>query len=90
MFFANENGNPEFVGSIGSRTAVANNDQITESISSAVYEAMTNAMNNANQNGSQKNDFNIYIGRKQMTYQVEEEQRSRGKTIFSGGVADVR
>ena len=32
LFFANENGIPEMVGRIGSQTAVANNDQITTSI----------------------------------------------------------
>lgn len=32
FFFANENGKPEFVGSMGGRTAVANNDQIRTGI----------------------------------------------------------
>lgn len=40
MFYARENGVPELVGRIGSKTAVANNDQITQGIASAVYEAM--------------------------------------------------
>lgn len=39
MFIANEAG-PELVGRIGSKTAVANNDQILQGIASAVYEAM--------------------------------------------------
>lgn len=38
MFVARENG-PEFVGTIGNRTAVANNDQIVESVSQGVYAA---------------------------------------------------
>ena len=38
MFVARENG-PELVGSIGNRTAVANNDQIVESVSQGVYAA---------------------------------------------------
>ena len=43
MFIAREAG-PEMVGSIGSRTAVANNDQIVESVSSGVYKAVVSAM----------------------------------------------
>jgi hypothetical protein len=43
LFLANENG-PELVGNIGSRTAVANNDQITEGIATATYEAMLRAL----------------------------------------------
>ena len=42
IFLAREAG-PELVGSIGSRTAVANNEQITEGIARAVYAAMMRA-----------------------------------------------
>ena len=42
LFLAREQG-PELVGQIGSRTAVANNDQITEAISAAVYNAIVSA-----------------------------------------------
>ena len=43
MFIAREAG-PEMVGSIGSRTAVANNDQIVDSVSQGVYRAVVQAM----------------------------------------------
>lgn len=43
MFIAREAG-PEMVGSIGNRTAVANNDQIVESVSRGVYQAVASAM----------------------------------------------
>ena len=43
MFVAREAG-PEIVGSIGNRTAVANNDQIVESVSRGVYQAVVSAM----------------------------------------------
>lgn len=43
MFIAREAG-PEMVGSIGNRTAVANNDQIVESVSNGVYKAVVSAM----------------------------------------------
>ena len=42
FFMARESG-PELVGRMGSRNAVANNDQITESIKGAVFEAMLDA-----------------------------------------------
>ena len=38
LFFANENGIPEYIASMGNRTAVANNDQIVEGISRGVSE----------------------------------------------------
>lgn len=43
MFIAREAG-PELVGSIGNRTAVANNDQIVDSVSKGVYQAVVRAM----------------------------------------------
>lgn len=43
MFIAREAG-PEMVGTIGNHTAVANNDQIVEGISSGVYSAVVAAM----------------------------------------------
>ena len=48
LFWANENGHPEMVGSIGGRTAVANNDQIVESISIGVARAMSSANSKTN------------------------------------------
>lgn len=41
IFLSRENGIPEFVGSIGSRTAVANNDQIVEGITMGVARGMS-------------------------------------------------
>ena len=43
MFVAREAG-PEMVGSIGGRTAVANNDQIVQAVSLGVYNAVVDAM----------------------------------------------
>ena len=53
MFFARENGIPELVGRIGSRTAVANNDQIVQGVANGV------ASGQAEQNGllRQQNDL---------------------------------
>ena len=43
MFIAREAG-PELVGTIGNRNAVANNDQIVESVSAGVYQAVLAAL----------------------------------------------
>lgn len=52
MFIAREAG-PELVGSIGRKTAVANNDQIVSGIESGVYRAMVAANANNNSGGTQ-------------------------------------
>ena len=40
FFYANENGVPEYVGTMGGKTAVANNQEITKGVSDAVYKAI--------------------------------------------------
>ena len=52
MFVAREAG-PELVGSIGRKTAVANNDQIISGIEIGVYRAMVAANANGNSGGNQ-------------------------------------
>ena len=51
MFIAKERG-PELVGRIGSKSAVANSDQITAGIASAVYSAMMAAKEDGENGGS--------------------------------------
>jgi len=53
LFIAREAG-PEMVGTMGGRTAVANNGQITEGIRQAVYEGMVQAI--STQSGSGGNE----------------------------------
>lgn len=53
IFGANENG-PELIGNIGRRTAVANQQQITEGISDATYNAFSRALSE-NRNNSESN-----------------------------------
>ena len=43
-FYARENGIPEMVGTIGTKTAVANNVQIVDAVSQGVEKAMINAL----------------------------------------------
>jgi hypothetical protein len=47
VFIAREQG-PEMVGTIGGRTAVANNPDIVEGIANGVYDAVSSAMGNSN------------------------------------------
>jgi len=81
LFIAREAG-AEMVGSIGGRTAVANNDQIVEGIYQGVLAAMRAAEGNNNGNF----DVKVYLDGKQITAAVEKRQRERGATIYSGGV----
>lgn len=84
MFIAREAG-PELVGTIGNRTAVANNDQITGAIRQAVYQAMTEAMAQQQQQPIVI-DQKINLDGKQITSTVEKHQRERGASIMTGGV----
>lgn len=75
LFIANEAG-PELVGNIGTKTAVANRDQITNAISTATYNAMKKALA---ENGSSRNPqmIQVYVGDKKIysgygTYKDEE------------------
>ena len=57
IFVAREQG-PEMVGTIGGRTAVANNDQIVEGIRQGVYDAVSAAMAN---NGTSEPVVRVYL-----------------------------
>ena len=83
MFVARESG-PEMVGTIGNRTAVANNDQIVEGIRTGVYDAVVAAM--AQNSGDNGYSFTVYLDGKEITSSVEKRQHERGATILSGGV----
>ena len=87
LFIARESGaGPELVGNIGSRTAVANNEQIVSAISQGVYQAVVRA--NAQGNGSttveaKVNDkvlFEVMLDR------TRQETMRRGFNPLMGGV----
>lgn len=77
LFLANEPGNPEMVGSIGGRTAVANNGQITEAIAQAVYQAVVSAQNEQAQQPININNTLTLEG-KQIYRNQQEVRRSMG------------
>ena len=83
LFIARESG-PEMVGTIRSRTAVANNDQIVEAVSQGVFEAVVAAMPKYNE---QPLEVKVYLDGKEITKKVEKIQRERGTTLLPGGVA---
>ena len=58
LFYARESG-PELVGTIGNKTAVANNDQITTGIAQAVYNAFSAVTDKFSNN---RQPVNVYIG----------------------------
>jgi hypothetical protein len=74
------------VGSINGRTAVANNDQIVEAVSRGVYSAVVEAMRGYSDNQSGQ-EINLYLDGKQITAAVEKQQKSRGATLMTGGMA---
>lgn len=72
MFIAREAG-PELVGTIGGRTAVANNDQIVSAISSGVFAAVSDAMGNTNDR-----PIRVYIDGKEIRQSQRRIERAWG------------
>jgi hypothetical protein len=90
MFIAREAG-AEMVGSIGHRTAVANNDQIVNGIANGVAEANyeQNALlreQNSLLRAILEKDSGVYLDGRTLTNSVEKYQRERGRTLIVGGV----
>jgi phage-related protein len=90
LFIAREAG-AEMVGSIGRRTAVANNDQIVAGIANGVAEA--NGEQNAlirEQNNLLRalleKESGVYLDGRSLTNSVEKYQRERGRVMVTGGV----
>ena len=90
MFIAREAG-AEMVGSIGRRTAVANNDQIVGGIASGVASANEeqNALlreQNSLLRAILEKDSGVYLDGKNLANSVEKYQRERGRVLITGGV----
>ena len=90
LFFANGAG-PELVGTIGNRTAVANEGQIEAGIASGVETA--NAQQNAllrEQNELLRailaKESGVYLDGKQIKKSYDRASRSSGVSIMAGGV----
>lgn len=62
MFIANEPGNPEYIGRLGTHTAVANNTMITDAMEAAIYNGLVDAWNqkaSSTANSSSKVNINL-------------------------------
>lgn len=70
LFIANER-EPEFIGSMGNRSVVANNTQITEGIAEASYNGMKRAL----QEVPISNKTDVYVGTKQLTDIITKQRR---------------
>ena len=90
MFIAREAG-AEMVGSIGRRTAVANNDQIVDGIANGVAEAngeQTSLLREQNTllRALLEKESGVYLDGRSLTNSVEKYQRERGRVLITGGV----
>ena len=90
-FIARENGIPEMVGSIGRRTAVANNDQIVESVSAGVAEANSEQNSLLREQNSLlrallEKDSGVYLDGRSLSESVDKYKREKGRVLIAGGV----
>lgn len=83
LFIAREAG-PEMVGKIGSKTTVANNQQIIEGIAEGVYKAIMSAIKQFDFDGSQP--INISLDGRQIATAIEKRLRERGATLIKNGL----
>lgn len=81
MFIARESG-PELVGTIGGRTAVANNDQIVRAVSEGVYQAVVDAMRDSSGGKDRPVEVRVTLDGKDVTRAVERVQGRRGLELL--------
>ena len=89
LFLSREAG-PELVGTIGRRSAVANNDQIVEGIKYGVATANEESNSLLREQNSLLRELlaketGTYLDGKLLTNSVEKYQRSRGRVLVTGG-----
>ena len=88
LFYANE-GTPEFIGSFGNRTVVANNDQIVNAVANGVAMAndrMVNAIEqqtNALEGAIDRKNLNVSIGDKQIAEANRRGERGLGVSFVN-------
>ncbi len=83
LFAAREPGNPELVGSIGGRTAVANNDQIVTAVSAGVAKAVREVLVSSSGTGG---DIVIEVNQRELGRATMASwklwQKQNGKTVL--------
>ena len=90
-FIARENGIPEMVGTIGRRTAVANNEQIVESVASGVAEAngeqnMLLREQNSLLRALLEKDTGVYLDGRSLSKSVDKFKNEQGRVILGGAL----
>ena len=89
IFVARENGTPEFVGSFGNKTAVANNDQIVTAVANGVAmanDSLRNAIENQTnvlENAIDRKDLEVNIGDKQIAEANRRGEKGLGQNFIS-------
>lgn len=87
LFWARENGaGPELVGSIGNRSAVANNDQIVTAVSQGVYQAVSQAMTQSSGNQTVEAKVNDKVLFEVLVNRARQETVRKGFNPLLGGV----
>lgn len=84
LFYANENGAPELIGQIGNRTAVANNQQIVEAVSTGVANAVARTLGNQSERPI---NLSIQVDSREIARANNQGQRRLGHTITGGAFA---
>lgn len=89
-FLANENGVPEYVGSIGNRTAVANTNQIVQGISYGVSMAQSEQNALLRQQNSLLQQIlskgtDVYLDGRKVTNELGRVANARGTQVVLGG-----
>jgi hypothetical protein len=88
LFMANEYGNAEMIGRIGNNTAVANNDQIVNAVSSGVRGAIADIMIpylsqiNENTRECANKDLSVNISDREIAKANARGISSMGRTII--------
>ena len=75
LFFARENG-PELVGTMGGKSAVANNDQIIEGIYRAAYQAFTDAFTQTGGNRGNSHETVLNVNGKEFMRAIYNDMKT--------------
>ena len=88
IFVARENGTPEFVGSFGNKTAVANNDQIVTAVANGVSMANDRVVSaienqtNSIENAIDRKDLDVQIGDRQIAEANRRGEQGLGQSFI--------
>ena len=88
IFVARENGTPEFVGSFGNQTAVANNDQIVTAVANGVSmanDSLRSAIEQQTQqleNAIDRKDLSVQIGDRQIAEANRRGEQDLGQSFI--------